>query len=215
MYEVLDDTAARVILVIERGDSIRRVAQTLHTPYETVNQAVNQLADAGFVRYDDGLSVVDDRVKDAAYELVAASANVSPPSISESYVLPQFGDRPFAFTRVDAVYVWTQGGYQVGRNPDDYPLFLAIREQDRSAWEEFFDSFNLPTTFERKPQENFKTPLQFVLEPRPSLDINYVDGYPVIPRAETIDYMRENYAQFQSAFAMLDRLYDDLNLGDS
>ncbi|ELZ40814.1 hypothetical protein C463_14520 [Halorubrum californiense DSM 19288] len=32
MYEVLDDTAAQVILAIESGDSIRRVAHHLHTP---------------------------------------------------------------------------------------------------------------------------------------------------------------------------------------
>jgi len=34
----------------------------------------------------------------------------------------------------------------------------------------------------------------------------------VIPRDETIEYMRENYAQFQSALAMLDRMYEDLEL---
>ena len=42
MYEFLGDTAAQVILAIESGDSIRRVAQHLHTPYETVRQSVNQ-----------------------------------------------------------------------------------------------------------------------------------------------------------------------------
>ena len=89
MYEVLDDTAAQVILAIESGDSIRRVAQRLHTPYETVRQAVNRLEDAGYVHYDDGLSIVDERVRDAARNLVAASAGVSPPSIEEAYVLPQ------------------------------------------------------------------------------------------------------------------------------
>jgi transposase len=45
MYETLDDTAAQIILATERGDSIRRVAQRLHTPYETVRQAVNRLED--------------------------------------------------------------------------------------------------------------------------------------------------------------------------
>jgi len=35
----------------------------------------------------------------------------------------------------------------------------------------------------------------------------------VIPKAETIEYMRENYAQFQSALAMLDRMYEDHDLG--
>ena len=89
MYEVLDDTAAQVILAIESGDPIRRVAQHLHTPYETVRQAVNRLEDAGYIRYDDGLCVVDERVRDAARDLVAVSAGVSPPSIEEAYVIPQ------------------------------------------------------------------------------------------------------------------------------
>ena len=213
MYEVLDDTAARVILVTESGDSIRRVAQHLQTPYETVRQAVNRLEGAGYLQYEDGLFVVDDRVRDAARELVAASANVSPPSIEEAYVIPQFGDWPFAFTRIDAVYIWTQGGYRISRDSTDYPLFLAVREQDVDAWERFFDAFGLPTAFERQPSEEHAGPLQVVLDPQPSLEIDDVEGYPVIPRAQTIEYMREHYAQFQSALAMLDRMYDDLDLG--
>jgi Mn-dependent DtxR family transcriptional regulator len=58
MYEMLDDTAAQVILAIGSGDSIRRVAHHLHTPYEAVRQAMNRLEDVGYVTYDDGLSVV-------------------------------------------------------------------------------------------------------------------------------------------------------------
>ncbi|MFC7185996.1 RNA polymerase subunit sigma-70 [Halorubrum yunnanense] len=212
MYEVLNNTAAQTLLAIKSGDSIRRVSQRLHTPYETVRQAVNQLEDAGYVSYDDGLTVVDERVRDAARELVAASAGVSSPSIDEVYIIPQFGDWPFAFTRIDAVYVWTQGGYQVGRNPDDYPMFLAVREQDVDAWEAFFGSFDLPTAYERQPRDELDEALQIVLEPRPSLDIEHVEGYPVIPRTEAIEYMHENYAQFQSALAMLNRMYGDLDL---
>ena len=41
-----DDTAAQIFPAIESGDSIPRVAQHLHTPYETVRQAVNRLEDA-------------------------------------------------------------------------------------------------------------------------------------------------------------------------
>jgi hypothetical protein len=213
MYEILDDTAAQVILALENGDSIRRVAQHLHTPYETVRQAVNRLEDAGFLAYDDGLSVADDTVRDAARELVATSAGISPPSIDEAYLLPQFGDWPYGFTRIDAVYVWTQGGYQVGRDPEDYPLFLAVCEQDIEAWQAFFASFDLPTAFERQPRAELAGPLQIVFDPHPSLDIDHVEGYPVIPREETIAYMREHYAQFQSALSMLDRMYEDLDLG--
>ena len=212
MYEMLDDTAAQVLLAIESGDSIRRVAQRLHIPYETVRQATNRLEEAGYVHYDNGLSVVDDHVRGAACELITASASVSPPTTEEAYVIPQFGEWPFAFTRIDAVYVWTQGGYQVSRDPDDYPLFIAVREEDVDAWETFFASFGLPTAFERQPSGEIDGPLQIVLDPQLSLEIEDVEGYPVIPREETIEYMRDHYAQFQSALAMLDRMYDDLDL---
>ena len=107
----------------------------------------------------------------AARELLAASVTVSPPTIEEAYVLPQFGDWPFAFTRIDAMYVWTRGGYQVGRDPADYPLFLAIREQATDAWEGFFDSFGLSTALERQPRESVTGPVQIVLEPRSVLEI--------------------------------------------
>jgi len=30
-----------------------------------------------------------------------------------------------------------QDSYQLGRDLDDYPLFLAVREQDVDAWEAF------------------------------------------------------------------------------
>ena len=212
MYEVMDETAAQVILGLQSGASIRCVSQRLQAPYETVRQAVNRLEDAGFVEYDDGLTITDDRVRIAARELLAASAAVNPPTIEEAYVLPQFGDWPVAFTRIDAVYVWTRGGYQVGRDPEDYPVFLAVREQDIDAWSGFFDSFELPAGFERQPRASIDSPVQFVLEPRSALEIDHVDGYPVISRAETIDYMRENYAHFQSALSMVDRLYEDLDL---
>ena len=212
MYELFDGTAARVLLAIESGDSIRQVAQHIHTPYETVRQAVNRLEDAGYLTYDDGLFATEDRVHEAALTFLATSGGVSPPSIEEAYVLPQFGDWPFAFVRIDAVYVWTQGGYQVGRDPDDYPLFLAVREQDVEAWQGFFERFGLPTAFERQPRDGLDDPLQIVLDPRPTLEIDHVDGYPVVPRDETVAYMCEHYAQFQSALAILDRMYDDLDL---
>ncbi|CDK39210.1 uncharacterized protein BN903_193 [Halorubrum sp. AJ67] len=44
---------------------------------------MNRLEDVGYISYDDGLSVVDKRVRDAAHELVAASAGVTLPLVRE------------------------------------------------------------------------------------------------------------------------------------
>jgi hypothetical protein len=64
----VNDTVAQVVLAIESGDSICRVAQSLQTPYETVRQTVNRHKEAGYVRYNDGLSVVDDSIREVARE---------------------------------------------------------------------------------------------------------------------------------------------------
>lgn len=213
MYEPLDRTAAQVVLALEPGDSIRRVSQRVQRPYETVRQAVNRLEDTGYLTYEEGLSLVDSDVREASLSIIATSARISPPSIEEAYVIPQFAARPFAFTRIDGVYVWTQGGYQVGRDPDDYPLFIAIDEDDVSYWEAFFVEFAIPVAFERRSSESIDGALHVVLEPRTDLAVEWVEGYPVIPRAETIEYMEANRVHFQSALAMLDRMYDDLDLG--
>jgi DNA-binding GntR family transcriptional regulator len=49
------------------------VAQHLHTPYKTVRQAVNRLEEAGYVTYDDGLSAVDERVRDESFDGMQAA----------------------------------------------------------------------------------------------------------------------------------------------
>jgi len=189
-----------------------RVAQHLHTPYETVRQAVNRLEDAGYVTYDDGLTVVDERVRDAARELVAASAGVSPPSIEETYAIPQFSDWPFAFTRIDAVYVWTQGGYQVGREPDDYPLFLAVREQDVDAWETFFRVVRPPHRIRTTaPRRVGRTAAD---RPRATRVTRHRARRRVPGDPESRDNrICARTTQFQSGLAMLDRMYGDLDLG--
>ena len=212
MYEVFDGTAVRVLLGLDSGDSIRSVSQRIGTPYETVRQAVNRLETAGFVEYEGGLYLPDEDVRDHALGLLAASARRSTPTIEEAYTLPHFADLPFGFTRIDAVYVWTQGGYQVGRSPDDYPLFLAVQRGDTDAWREFFTQFTIPVASERQPAESIDNAIQIVLEPRDRLDTETVEGHPVIPRAETIEYMEDNYAAFASALDMLDRMYEDLSL---
>jgi len=168
-------------------------------------------SEAGYVAYDDGLHLVDQAIQDVGLEFLTASANISPPSIAEAYVLPQFASMDYAFTSIDAVYVWTRGGYQVARDPEDYPLFIAVHESDLDAWTAFFDRFGIPTSEERQPATDFDGAIQVVLELRPQIEAEMVDGRPVIPLQETAAFANEHYAHFQSALDMLGRMYDSVD----
>lgn len=211
MYEICGEKELKVLLALDPGDSISGVARKIDENRETIRRVVNRLEEAGYVTYEDGLHLVDQSLRDTGLDFLATAADISPPSISDAYVLPQFAGMEYAYTAIDAVYVWTRGGYQVARDPSDYPLFIAIHESERPAWTAFFDRFGIPTAHERQPAADFDGAIQVVLEPRAQVDFEVVDGRPVIPLQETIAFAHDHYATFESALDLLDRMYDDVD----
>ncbi len=117
----------------------------------------------------------------------------------------------YAFTAIDAIYVWNCGGYQVARDPEDYPLFIAVHESEVDTWTEFFDRFGIPTAKERQPADDLNGAIQVVLEPRSQIEAEMVDGRPVISLQETVTFANEDYATFESALDMLGRMYNDID----
>ena len=210
MFTPCSEKALKTLLAIDPGDSISGVARKIDENRETIRRVVNALEDEGYVEYDRGLTGVDSTVREAGLSFLAASAGVVPPSIPEAYVLPHFAALEFVYTSIDAVYIWTRGGYQVARNPEDYPLFIAINETDLEEWNRFFDRFEIPVAQERQPAAELDQSIQFVLKPCTTIEADTVDGRPVIPLQETVEFAREHYATFQSALDMLGRMYEEV-----
>ena len=209
MLEYVDETAAKIMLAIRPGDSIRRIAQKIDGSYSWVYDWVERLDDAGFIKRDDGVYVEEYSVKDRYYDLVAALSRAVPPSIEESYVIPHFAEMPFAYTKIDSVYVWTHGGYQITRGHDDYPIFIQVNDQDVDRWTAFFDEFGIPSTIEERPDPTaYDVPVVFVMFPvAHEISREWVDGNPVIPLDETIDHMMEYRANYEPALEMVAEEY--------
>jgi hypothetical protein len=210
MYEPCSEKALKTLLAINPGDSISGVARKIDENRETIRRVVNALEDKGYVEYTHGLTGVDPTVRETGLSFLAASADVDSPSIPDAYVLPQFAGLEFAYTSIDAVYIWTRGGYQVAREPDDYPLFIAVDEADLDDWKQFFGRFEIPVAQERQPTEEIDQSIQFVLKPCTTVEADTVDGRPVIPLRETVEFAQDHYATFQSALDMLGRMYEEI-----
>lgn len=208
--EYVDGTAAKIMLVVRPGDSIRRIAQKIDGSYSWVYDWIERLEDAGLIRRDNGIYIADYTVRDRYHELVAALSRSVSPSIDDGYVMPHFSGLPFAYTKIDSVYIWTQGGYQIARGHDDYPIFIRVDDQDVDRWTAFFNEFGVHYTIEERPDPNeYDTTVAYVLFPTSdSITREWVDGNPVIPLDETIDHMMEYRVNYEPALEMVADEYD-------
>ncbi len=208
MYTHFDEVTVKLILGMESGDSIHRIAQKIDEPYETVRQKVKDLKKKNILKIENGVHVVAPEIKKSIYQLATAGSKYFRPSIEDIYVLPHFADFPFAFTRIDAAYIWTRGGYQVARSPDDYAIFIRV-DSCIEYWMNLFENFGLPAYEKRRPVEDIEGNIQVVIEKGELSDIEWIEGNPVIPLEETVEYMQDNYVHFQPALDMIEEMYQE------
>jgi DNA-binding Lrp family transcriptional regulator len=210
MMEYVDETAAKIMAAARPGDSIRRIAQKIDGSYSWVYDWIERLEDAGFIRRDDGIYIENYAVRDRYYDLVSAISRAVPPSIDDGYVIPHFAGMPFAYTKIDGVYVWTHGGYQIARGHDDYPIFIQVADRDVEQWTAFFDEFGIPSRIEERPDAtDYDAPVSYVLFPASGeITREWVDGNPVIPLDKAIEHMLEHRVNYEPALEMIADEYD-------
>jgi len=210
MMEYNDETAAKIMLAIRPGDSIRRIAQKIDASYSWVYDWIERFDDADFIRRDGGVYVENYAIRDRYFDLMAAISQSVSPSIDDGYVIPHFAEMSFAYTKIDSVYVWTHGGYQIARGHDDYPIFLKVRDQDVERWTAFFDEFGILNSVEERLDESvLDSPVSYVLFPSADeLEPEWVEGNPVISLDETISHMMENRVNYEPALEMIATEYD-------
>ncbi|WP_259534160.1 helix-turn-helix domain-containing protein [Halalkaliarchaeum sp. AArc-CO] len=208
--EYVDETAAKITLAVRPGDSIRRISGKIDGSYSWVYEWIERLEGAGILRRDDGVYVENYEVRDRYRDVVAALSRSIPPSIDDGYVIPHFAGMPFAYTKIDGVYVWTHGGYQIARGHDDYPIFLRVTDRDLQRWTAFFDEFGVPHSVEdRLDSSEHDGTVSYVLFPTTGdLTREWVDGNPVVPLEETIDHMMRYRVNYEPALEMIADEYD-------
>lgn len=105
---------------------------------------------------------------------------------------------PKAWTGPSAVEAWTGGRYKVGPSPFLRELHVAIREEDRDAWDLYLRTYSLPVG--RKhigPRIIFDETLN-------KIPVENLDGEPVLSREATLKLIRANPALYESAEELLD-----------
>ena len=211
MTDFMDSTAAKIVLAAQRGDSINRVAEKVGTSYSWVYDWMERLEDANTIAItDNGVRVVDHEMRRHYDEMMGALYSRDGISQEDAYVIPHFAEMEFAYTEIDAAYVWTQGGYQVARSHDDYPVFIEVHDRDIERWIAFFERYGIDTTINERPDASaVDGDVHYVLFPTMNgIEMEWVSGNPVIPLVETVDQMMENRPAYEPALEIIAEEYD-------
>jgi len=211
MIELMDETAAKIVLAIQRGDSINRVANKIGVSYSWVYDWIERLEDAKIIsNTDNGIRIVDHELRQQYAEMLAALYSRETISQEEAYVVPHFAGMEFAYTEIDAAYVWTHGGYQVARSHDDYPVFVEVHDRDVERWIAFFQQFGIDTTVDERPDaSDVDGDVHYVLFPKADgIDVEWVDGNPVIPLDDAVEQMMENRPAYEPALESIAEEYE-------
>lgn len=209
--EFIDPAAAKIVLAAQRGDSINRVAEKIDVSYSWVYDWIDRLEDKGIIsNTDSGVRVTDHEIRQQYAEMMAALYSRDTISQEDAYTIPHFAGMEFAYTEIDAAYVWTHGGFQIARSHDDYPVFIHVHDRDVERWMAFFQQFNVETTVNERPDaSDIDGNVHYVLYPETDgIDAEWVDGHPVIPLDDAVDQMMENRPAYEPALEIIADEYD-------
>jgi len=211
MIEIMDSTAAKIVLAIKRGDSINHVASKIDVSYSWVYDWIERLEDAEIIAITDNrIQITDHEMRQQYAEMMAALYSRDTISQEDAYVIPHFASMEFTYTEIDAAYVWTHGGYQIARSHDDYPVFIDVHDRDIERWIAFFEQFGVDTTINERPDaSDVEGNVHYVLFPKTDgIAAEWVEGNPVIPLDDAVDQMMENRPAYEPALEIIADEYD-------
>jgi len=211
MIEMMDSTAAKIVLAATRGDSINKIANKINISYSWVYDWIERLeANKIISNTDNGIQIIDHEMRQQYAEMMGALYSRETISQEDAYIIPHFAGMEFAYTEIDAAYVWTDGGYQIARSHDDYPVFIEIHERDIDRWIAFFEQCDIEATIGERPEAStISSAVHYVLFPQSGdIEAEWVDGNPVIPLAEAVDQMKKTRPAYEPALEIIADEYD-------
>ena len=195
---IINPHTMKIIIAARPKDSIRAIAQRIGVSYGWTHYWMQQLISAGaFRKTGRGVAAQEQH---PFYQGTIRYINESfSKSVSFHYsVLAYFGI-VYRFVGRDAVFVWTNGGYNIGRSRDHYPISITVRSTDRPLFRYYGGKTGLRTRAARG--------IFYDVVFADDFPIAHCSGIPVEPLGDTIRFMKDNIHHFEPALEMVAEMY--------
>lgn len=195
--ETLNPYVIRILISARDQDSMSSIAKRIGLSYGWTHKWVSVLIKEGvFKEKWNGIILQEDN---QSYKKIMQfiKNTINPINLYYS-TLPLMGIS-YSLTQTDAVYVWTNGGYNIARYKEFYPIFIKIEKKDYQTFLYYCNKLGL----------NIKAKDGTFYDPKLVKKLISVKNgkYDVDSLEETIDFMKNNIYNFEPALEMIDEMY--------
>ena len=196
--DLLNPYVTKILISAKDGDSVASISKRIKLSYGWTHKWINELIKECIFKEKWRGIILQKNNKEYKAILKFIKENFN--NISFYYsALDLFGIK-YCFTKTDAVYIYTKGGYNVARYRDFYPIFIKIKKSDYKNFLYYCKKLGLKI--------NSKKGVFYNPEILDDFKINKVNKTPVEPLDESIEFMKKNIYNFQPALEMIQEIYN-------
>ncbi|MBI2449398.1 hypothetical protein HYV49_03820 [Candidatus Pacearchaeota archaeon] len=196
--ELINPHVSKILISVRKEDSIRALSRRISLSYGWTYKWVQDLAELGVFNLTRMKIFLNEKNKFYQQTLKYIKEVLSNNIQFHYNVLALFGIK-YAFIKTDAVFVWTQGGYNIARYRDFYPIFIKVIKKDKKIFENYCKKLNLSL--------NKKKKIFFNVIYSEDFNFEYCNDVPVNSLNDTIDFMKKNKYNFEPALEMIKEMY--------
>lgn len=196
--ELVNQHVMKIIIAARKEDSINALSDRISLSYGWTHKWVADLAEAGVFRLTRMKLFLNEKNEFYRRTLQYIREVLSKDIQFHYSVLSLFGIE-YAFTKTDAVFVWTKGGYNIARYKEFYPIFIKVAKKDKDIFESYCRKLNL--SLHKKRHVFYK--VEYVGE----VHCEHCEGVPVDSLDETIAFMEKYIYNFEPALEMIKEMY--------
>lgn len=197
MLDLINPYTLKILISCRKEDSIRAISQRIKVSYGWTYKWMRELAKQGMVRSTRMKVYLNE--KNEFYQKSVHFIKTMGTKVSFYYeVLPLLGIR-YCLTKTDAVYIWTEGGYNIARYQEYYPIFINVDKKDQPIFEWYCSKLGLP----RNKNKGIFYQVHYV----DAINAASHKGYSVEPLEATIEFMKQYIYNFMPALEMINEMY--------
>ncbi len=196
--DMINPHVMKIIVAAREEDSIKAIAKRVGLSYGWTQKWVKELVKEGVFKEKWRGVILQE--KNITYQEIIKFIKKSVNEVSLYYAILQLSGICYCFTKTDAVYIWTEGRYNIARYKNFYPIFIKIHQKDYDLFIKYCKKLQL--------RINDKKNAFYVPERVNSITAISKNNFFVEPLDNTINFMKKNIYNFEPALEMIDEMYE-------